>query len=230
MESLQIYQSQFLEMLIIAPPFRWPKGALTASLQVLDNPGAYKPVYRSLGLARIAKREILRPSPKLPVDIFYQFRHRHMALVFVYLLSKLLALRLQGLLRGSDIQISKVLSSQVPVVPKSKSQKVQACSGLLEVNHLRLIPVNFQAQPGLKFRFDIAAQSAPLISRQHHKIISVAHNLGLSPVARTVSRVEHLLEPMKIYIRQKRRNDAPNAKDNLVLFRLLMVQMGFWIL
>ncbi len=191
-------------MLIVAPPLRRPKGTLTAPLQVFDNPGANKPVCRSLCFSRIAKRKIFGPSPDLPVDAFYQFRHGHMALVSADQISKLFPLCLQRFPRRSHIQISKSSAFKVPVISECIPQKIQGGPGLSEVYHLRFVPVDLQVQPRLDLQYNIVAQPAPLVSGQDHKVIRIANNFSLSPVARPVGRMKYFLEPMKVHIGQKR--------------------------
>src|SRR3989339_2012031 len=105
MEPLQINQPQLLQVLVKAPPFRRPKGSLTAPAQMLNHPAADVPVYGSHRLAWIAKRKIVGPPPQLPIDLFYQVRQRYMVLLPPEHPSKRLPLRLQRLIRRGYVQV-----------------------------------------------------------------------------------------------------------------------------
>jgi len=208
MESLQIHQTQLFQVLVITPPFRNPKGPLTAPIQVLDQPTANKPVYGSHRLARIAKGEIIGPPPQVSIDRFYQVRQRHMTLPLTEHPSKRFPLCLQRLLRRGYIQIPKAPALKVPVIPKREAKKVHHGSRLAQVYDFRLIPVQLQAKPGLDLCLDKITQLSPLVSGKHRKIIRIADDPRLSPISRPTGSIEDLLEPVKVHIRQKRRNNS----------------------
>ncbi len=94
---------------------------------------------------------------------------------------------------------------QVTEVPKRIPQKNQALPCPAQVQHLRLFPVEFQTQPCLDLGFDPTHDATIHISRQHHKVIGIAHQLRFSPSGRAVRPMEHLVKPMQIQVGQQRR-------------------------
>ena len=217
MKPVQIYQTQLFEMLIKASHFRRPKGPLTAPAQMLDHPAAHIPGHHAFCLARVAVGKVIGPPSQLPIDTFDQMRHRHMTLPTIDHLAERIPLRLQRLRRRSYIQVPEPTTFKIPVVSEYETQKDHTGSELPKINDLRLVPVQFQTQPGLNLRFDKIAHPATRIPSQHHKVVRIAYDLSLGPDTGTFDGVENLLKPVKVHIRQKRRNYSPYAKGNLAL-------------
>jgi hypothetical protein len=228
MELLQIDQPQLSKVLIETPSFRHSKGPLTAPTQMLNKPATHVPIDRTLCPSRISKGKIIGPSPELPVDLLYQSWHRYMTLPTIDHPSKRFPLGLQCLGRRGYIQVPKSATSKVPIVSERETQKVQTGSRLPKVDNLGLCSIQFQTKPGFDLRLDIVTQSTALIPGKHHKIVRIADDVRLGPATRTAGRIKHLLKPMEVYICQKRRNDSPNAKDNLADSLLYMVRMVLW--
>jgi hypothetical protein len=146
------------------------------------------------------------------MDSYYQRPNRNLAARAIDYRPQPFPLRLQCLTRRGDIQIAIIATFKVPVVSECVPQKVQAGPGTSKVNHLRFIPVQLQAEPGLNLCLDILTQPATLAAGQHHKVIRITNNLRLGPITRATGGVENLIEPMKVYISQKRRNNSALCK------------------
>jgi hypothetical protein len=108
MKLLQINQPQFHEMLVEASPFQPPKGSLTASTQMPEQPVTNIPVHHTLCHTRIAKGKVVGPSPQLTVNPDYQGGHRDMILPLIEHHPKSFPLRPQCLSRRRYIQLTLI--------------------------------------------------------------------------------------------------------------------------
>jgi hypothetical protein len=227
MDVLQVHQTQHLKMLVETPPLRRPKGSLTASAQMPGYSITDKRIHRSHRHTGIAKRKVIGPPLELKVHFSNQMWQRNMTPAAAEHFPQIFPLCLHGLFRGGDIQIPKIATSKISVVSEGKSQKIDAGSGLPKIYGPRFLPVQFQIKPGLNLCLDKIAHPASLIPGQNHQIIRIADYMRLGPVTGTVGGVEDLLEPVKVNIRQKWRNDSANAKDNFEFFRVIPYQRSW---
>src|ERR1700685_3180838 len=123
------------------------------------------PVNLAEGLARVPKVKVVPPTLQVPVYFPNQLRGRLTTLTMNRHLVQLLAIK------------------HVLVVEKRESQKVQTRSFFLQIHRSRFLPIDLQTQPAFEFRFYPSRQTSPLIARQHHEIVGIAHQLGPRPLS-----------------------------------------------
>ena len=80
MTLLQVDQTQLLQVSVIASPFRWTKGALTALAQMTNQTALDVPVHRTHRFSRVAKRKVVGPPALATIDRLDQLGNRHTAL------------------------------------------------------------------------------------------------------------------------------------------------------
>jgi hypothetical protein len=126
MPDLQVHQPELLEMSIVALSGRWPKGALTASAQMPDDTVANIVINLPHGFPWIAVGKISRPSKQVLVYLPDQSGYRLMTCLLVYPLTQLLSFSAQCFARGRNIQVSKVATVQVVVIPEARRARASA--------------------------------------------------------------------------------------------------------
>ena len=67
---LQIYQPQLLQVPVIASPFRWTKGALTALAQMTNQTALYVPVHRMSIAGIVDAPTLFRGTPYAVMGVF----------------------------------------------------------------------------------------------------------------------------------------------------------------
>src|SRR6516165_2844434 len=102
-----------------------------------------------------------------------------------------------------------VAAETVALISQRKAKEAQALTRSGQLNDPRFLTVDGQSKLSFQQSLDPPDQLPGLIARQHHKVISVPHQLGIGPSAGTVGAVELLLEPMQIEIGQQGRKTAP---------------------
>src|ERR1035437_7237195 len=190
------------------------------------------PVDLAESLAGMPKVKVVLPALQVPVQFLNQLRDRLAALAMVRHLVQLLPFLLQGFRRRTHIQIPPPAPVQVLVVAERESQKVQSRSFFLQMHHPGLFPIDLQPQPTFEFRFNPARQTSPLVARQHHEIVGIAHQLGPRPLNWSIGPMKQLVEPMQVYITEQRRNHpalgSPLAWPTPLLRLALLARLYDW--
>src|SRR3977135_4300804 len=152
--GLQIHQPHPFELFAGAHPFRRSERPLAATPHVPREALSRVPVDLPIPHSRISIPKVVCPSLQVQVQLLDQPRQRLETHPLARQLSQLSPLSRQRLRRRAYVQIFPPAPFQVQVVPKRVSQKVQARSFFLQVQHPRLLPVYLQSHPGLYFLFD----------------------------------------------------------------------------
>src|SRR5664280_754877 len=205
-QPLQIHQPKSLDLLIEADPFRRSVGPLAAPSQMLRETAADVRVDRSEGHAWIPKVEVVLPALQVPVQPLNQLRDRLAALPIIGPLVQLFPFLLQSFRRRTHIQIPPSAPLQALVVAERESQKVQTRSFFLQIHHPRFLPIDLQPQPAFEFRFNPPRPASPLLARQHHEVVGIAHQLGPRPLGWPIGSMKQLVEPMQVQVTEQRRN------------------------
>src|SRR5712691_471287 len=203
--GLQIHQPHPFELFVVAHPFRRSERPLAATPHVPREALSRVPVDLPICHSRISIPKVVCPSSQVQVQLLDQPRQRLETHPTARHLSQLRPLSRQRLRRRANIQVFPPAPFQVQVVPKRVSQKVQARSFFLQVHHPRLLPVDLQSHPGFYLFFDPLFKLRAYIARQHHKVIRITHQFRPCPVCRSLSPMEHHVEPMQVQVRQQRR-------------------------
>ena len=221
MTLLQMDQPQLLQVPIIASPFRWTKGTLTALAQMTHQTTLNVPVHRTHCFPWVAKGKVVGPTTSASIDRLDKLRYRHKALAAADQCANGLAVLLQRLFGRCHIQVPVAASHQVAIVPERVAQKIHAGSGVSEVDHLGFRSVQLKVQPGFNLFLDEPGQPSTLIAGQHHEIIRIAHKVRFGPNRRATGCIENLLEPVQIDIGQKRRDHTTLRRSLIASGHLL---------
>src|ERR1035438_187439 len=150
---------------MIGHAFRRSEGSLTPPLEVAGQPLPNVRVDLPSRHTRITQRKVVPPALQVSIELLDQQRNRFPGLSQPCQLTQLLPLPCQGFLRRNHVQVAMLPTSQVAVVPKRISQKVQGTAHLPQVYFARLVPVDLQTQPGFPFAFDEPPQPSALPPR-----------------------------------------------------------------
>ena len=219
---LQVDQPLGPQGLIPRRPFQLPTTPLAPRPEKATQPSLHVPVHLFEGHAGISKAKVIPPAKQIPIQLadYVGKRLLHPPLGH---LPQSVPHSAHGMGRGHDVEIPAA-APPMAVKPKSKAQKVQACTRLTQVNDPGLVPV--QAQPqSLQYLIHKIHHPCPDDSGQNDKIIRIPHQPGLNRPCRTNWTVELPIQFMKKDIGQERRNDSPNAKDNLACPPFLIPRM-----
>src|SRR5260370_30842981 len=145
--NLQLDQSHVLEMPVVSHSFRWSKGPLAASSQVLRKTITNVQVDLSESHAWISEGEVVLPALQVPIELLNQVRERLPALTTIRHLMQLLPFPLQRFCRRPHVQVLPAPTPQVPVVPERESQQVHLFSFFPQIADPRLLPIDFQTHP-----------------------------------------------------------------------------------
>src|SRR5262249_46064499 len=104
---------------------------------------------------------------------------------------------------------------KIAIVSQRKTQKIQALTRFVQLDDLRLLAVDGEPKSSLQQSFDPIDQSPGLIARQDHEVISVSHQLGVSPAAGAIRAVELFLEPVQVQVGQQG-GDNPALRRSLL--------------
>src|SRR6202035_4484966 len=159
--NLHLDQSHVLEMPVVSHAFRWSKGPLAASSQVLRKTITNVQVDLSESHAWISEGEVVLPAVQVSVELLNQVRERLPALMTICHLMQLLPFPLQRFGRRSHVQILPAPTSQVAVVSERESQKVQLLS-FFQIDDPRLLPIDLQTHSVFELGLDPVSQFRPL--------------------------------------------------------------------
>jgi hypothetical protein len=222
--ALQVQQTHAVEVFVVAYSLGWPKGPLASTPRVLRKTFADVGIDLPKPFAGVSVAKVVCPTSEVTVQLFDELGQRHKTALRTDNLSQLLSLPLQSLLGYRHVEIPVVLASQIAVIAKHVPQEVELLSWLLQINHPRFVPVDLKPHPVFQLRFDPPAKLVSLIARQHHKIIGIADKLGTCPTRWTRWPMKHLVEPVKIQVREQRRTDSTHAIANLEFERVVSYQ------
>jgi hypothetical protein len=82
-KQLQVHQPHAVEVFVIAHPCGWSKGSLASASCVLRKTLTYLGIDLPKPLTGIPIAKVVRPTLKMPVELFNQLRQRHKAALFV---------------------------------------------------------------------------------------------------------------------------------------------------
>src|SRR5205823_6393909 len=181
----------------------------TAPLEMLRQAATYVRVNLPERGTRVPKTKVIRPATQMSIQILNQHRDGIATVPTTDQLPQLGPLPCEGLRGGKHVQVAMAAPLAVTVLAEGESQKVQGHPFLLQVNHSGLAPVDLQPHPGFQLRLDEPPELPTLIARQHDKVISIAHQLGLGPVGRTAGSMKHRIEPVPVQISQQGRDHSP---------------------
>src|SRR5438105_15324726 len=177
---------------------------LTASAQVLSQADPHEMIDLPKRLARIAQSKIVGPASQVSLQSLDQFRQGCMTLLWINQLPQRLPLprhRLRGWLQVPVAPAAPVL---VAVIPEGVAQKVQALADLLQVQHARFLAVDLQPQPPFQFALDPSAQLWADVACQYDKVASIASQLCLGPLRRSIPTLQQVVKPVQVDVGQLR--------------------------
>src|SRR5258708_20741943 len=116
-------------MFVIAHPLRRTKGPLAAPPQMWLETVSNVRVDLPERLARIAEREVVRPTFQMPVQLLNQLREWFITLPMICHLVQLGPLSFQRLLRRGHIQVPPRMSLQIVAIAGRIAQKAQTLTG-----------------------------------------------------------------------------------------------------
>ena len=192
-------------MLIPTHPFRRTVPALTPPPQMFVQAFPHIPVHGPESTAWIPIPAVVRPPNQMRVQVAYQRWNRFETKPLVRHLPQCVPLPTNRLPGRKDLQIPPVPTIQVSVVPERAAQKIKTGSHRPQVDYLRLVSMQRQAQPFFNRLPHPFLQPIPLIACEYHKVICKPNQPGIGPLRRTICPMEHRIEPVKIDIGQQRR-------------------------
>jgi hypothetical protein len=168
----------------------------------------------TVGTGWVPEGEVVYPTSEMPIQFPNQDRDRLVALMTTRHFVQLFPFPPERLLRRKHVQVLPMTSFQIVVVPKRKPQKIQTRALFPQVHHPRLFPIDLQLEFTFQPRFDELDGFRSHLFGQRDEIIGVAHQLDIGPSRRPLRTVKQSVEPMQVQVREQRRGDSPNAKDN----------------
>src|SRR3990172_9306367 len=205
-QVLQIRQSELMQMLVQAYSFRRLKWSLASASQVDTHAMQHVPVDVPVGHAWVSKREVVSPASQMSVYVTHHHRDWLVAHLRPGHLAQDFSLSLQRFLRGRHVQVFLRLSPQVLLIPKCIPQKVQARSRFRQVHQTGLFSIDLQTHPVFQLCLNETHQFFPLITRHYHEVVREAHQSGFCPLDWPTVKMEHLVKPMQVDIRQQGRD------------------------
>ena len=132
-----------------------------------------------------------------------------------------------GLLGWKHVEVLPVPAPQIMTVAQAKSKKAQSSLTFSHSYDARLFPIQRQSKVPLKLTFQPRTNPWLHPPCQHHEIIRISDQACIGYTLGTLGvLMEGSIEVVKIDVSQQRRNDSPNAKDNLALAGLLTASVA----
>src|SRR5215469_950675 len=138
-EHSQLDQSHMLQVRIEANSLTRPPASLTAAVQVFAQTVTDEMIDALEGLTRVAQLEVVGPASQVSVQSLNQFGQRCVTLLVVDELSQHFLFPQNRFARWLKVPVASSTAVLVEVVSEGVAQKVQALTGLLQVNHPRFL-------------------------------------------------------------------------------------------
>jgi hypothetical protein len=194
--------------------FRWLQGALTSTLEVLGEALLHETIDITVRLTGIAVAKVVRPTDQEPVQSRYHQADRQPAHSRCRKITYPLAGFGQRFRRGKAIQILPALPFQVVIVSEGVAQKVQTLAFFIDVDHARLVLIDFQGKTLFQHRLDPLPDAGTDVSRHHDEVIGVPYQPGFSPLPWPCGSMKRQVKPVKKRIRQQRGDHPANNVAN----------------
>jgi len=104
---------------------------------------------------------------------------------------------------------------EVAIIPKRKTQEVDARHRLVQVHYASLLAIDRQLEAAFELVLHPVDELFALIAGQDDEIVRVANDLRLRPVGRAVRSVKGLFEPVQVDVRQEGRDRSSNDIANI---------------
>src|SRR5258708_3442291 len=186
----QTQQSQMVQMSIDTDALTGAPTSLAATLQMSPQARTHERIEFMKRLARIAQLEIVGPASQMPIHPPNQLRDRRVTLMRSGSLTHRFPFPLPRFARGLPVPVTMSPTMPVSVQPKGVAQKIQALTGLLQVQCPGLFPVDPQVQPAFQFALNPVPQLRTDITSHDHYVIRVANQLRFVPRFRPTASLQ----------------------------------------